>query len=59
VRAATINRMSFRPRPLRSAFTLVELIVVVIVLGLLLAVALPNFFGASTAAQDPAPRSSI
>lgn len=42
------RRLGFR------AFTLIELIVVVIVLGLLMAVALPSFFGASTAAQDSA-----
>jgi prepilin-type N-terminal cleavage/methylation domain-containing protein len=50
--------MSFHrhPRLFHSAFTLVELIVVVIVLGLLMAVALPNFFGASTSAQDSAAR---
>lgn len=36
----------------RQAFTLVELIVVVVVLGILLAIAMPSFFGATKSTQD-------
>jgi type II secretory pathway pseudopilin PulG len=49
----------YRRRRLHSAFTLVELIVVEIVLGLLLAVALPYYFGTFASARDPAARTAI
>jgi prepilin-type N-terminal cleavage/methylation domain-containing protein len=41
-----------KPSSSRSAFTLIELIVVVIVLGVLMAVAIPVFQNATRAAQD-------
>jgi len=40
----------------RNAFTLIELLIVVIVLGILMTVLLPNFLGSSASAQDSAAR---
>ena len=43
-----------RPHPARAAFTLVEIMIVVAIIGLLAAIAIPNFIKARNASQKAA-----
>jgi prepilin-type N-terminal cleavage/methylation domain-containing protein len=44
---------------LKRAFTLIELIIVVIVLGILMGIAIPSFLGASNSAHDAAAKANL
>jgi len=54
-----INKLRERRRDGEEGFTLIELMVVVLIIAILLAIAIPTFLGARKRAQDRAAQSSL
>jgi type IV pilus assembly protein PilA len=56
---SAINKLQERRRESEEGFTLIELMVVVLIIAILLAIAIPTFLGARARAQDRAAQSSL